>query len=116
MPGKQARDAAAAADAEFCENPLDMGTDGRDLDLQAVRDFLVAEIVRYHSRDLEFTHREFQDRRAVRRDDRRPTGRPDQRPGKSRLDQPQQFKRMTIEILAAPAAPDPDIADIATAD
>ena len=62
MPGKQARDAAAAADAELGENPLDMGADGRDLDLQPVRDLLVAEIVRYHSRDLEFAHREFQDR------------------------------------------------------
>jgi hypothetical protein len=39
-----------------------MGADRRDLDLQTVRDLLVAEIIRYHSRDLEFAHREFEDR------------------------------------------------------
>ena len=31
MPRKQARDAAAAADAEFCKYPLNMGADGRYL-------------------------------------------------------------------------------------
>jgi hypothetical protein len=35
MPCKQARDAATAADAKLGKNPLDMGADGRNLDLLA---------------------------------------------------------------------------------
>ena len=43
------------------QKSVDMGADGRNLDLQPVSNLLVAEIVRYHSRDLELAHREFQD-------------------------------------------------------
>ena len=50
------------------------------------------------------------------RDCRRPAGGADQRAGERRLDQAQQLQRMGVEILAAAAAPDPDVADIAAAD
>src|SRR3954469_14965916 len=116
MPCKQARDAAAAADAEFCEYPLDMGADRRDLDLQPVRDVLVAEIIRYHSRDLEFAHRELEVRGAVGRNGPRSAGGADQRAGEGGFDQPQQLQRMAVEIVAPPAAPYPDVADIVAAD
>ena len=82
-----------------------------------MRNLLVAEIVGDHPRDLEFAHREFQDRGAaacLRHD--RTAGGADQRAGERRFDQPQQFQRMGIEIAALAAAPDPDIADVLAAD
>jgi hypothetical protein len=45
LPGEQAGDAAAAADAELVEDAVQMGADSRDFDFKPMRNLLVAEIV-----------------------------------------------------------------------
>src|SRR6267154_6750930 len=115
MSDEQAGDAASAADAELAEDAFNVRADSRDLDLKPVRNLLVAEIVRDHARDFEFTHRKPQYRGAACLRRYRTACGADERTGERRLDQPQQLQRMRIEIAALAAAPDPDIADIAAA-
>src|SRR6267154_4978824 len=92
MSDEQAGDAASAADAELAEDAFNVRADSRDLDLKPVRNLLVAEIVRDHARDFEFTHRKPQYRGAACLRRYRTACGADERTGERRLDQPQQLQ------------------------